>query len=208
MLIFLFGGDLIKKSNKKTNFAAELVLGYDFRINDVMMGVDLTFGSNFGKVALKAKGTISKQEATDADLGNEGGSVNRTYGKVKEQWHVGLMPRVGYLFTPEFEGYVTFGVKFAKLKTQVPNLITGYDVTTATTAKLSDDYSIKKKSGMRVIPVVGAGVRYEFTPELFAKLEYNFDFRAKAKMHKDAMEELKSVKVSAHVVKLGLGYRF
>ena len=190
----------MKKTNRKTNFAAELVLGYDFRMNDIMMGVDLTLGSTLGKNMLKYR-----FKGTDDDW-NNGETYSGSYGRVKPSWHVGLMPRIGYLFTPEFEGYLTFGVKFVRLQSKTYNVAE---------LNVKDDSgipaippSMNKKSGMRVIPVVGAGVRYEFTPEMFAKLEYNFDFRTKAKLHKKTMPELKNVKVSAHTIKLGLGYRF
>ena len=68
-------------------------------------------------------------------------------------------------------------------------------------------YSSISKSTKAVF-LVGAGVRYEFNPSLFAKLEYNFEFGAKPKLHSEAMPEVKKIKVTTHVVKLGLGYRF
>ena len=158
--------------------------------------------ADYRKTKLKFKDLDRSATGTDW---KDKSKVSGEFANVKEQWHIGLMPRVGYLFTPEFEGYVTFGVKFSKFKLAVPNIADD----AAENGNIPEvEPSLKKKSGMRVIPVVGAGVRYEFTPELFAKLEYNFDFRTKAKLHKDTMPELKNVKVSAHTIKLGLGYRF
>ena len=47
--------DTVKKNSNKTKFQAELVFGYDFRVNDVMMGVDLSFGTHFGQHVVKGK---------------------------------------------------------------------------------------------------------------------------------------------------------
>ena len=47
--------DITKKSLKKRKgiFLFELGFGYDFRINDVMMGIDINFGKYFGNVKKK-----------------------------------------------------------------------------------------------------------------------------------------------------------
>lgn len=195
--------DEAKGSKKKGKFLAELVLGYDFRVNDVMMGVDLTFGSQFGK----NKKTGNTYEWNTAPAAKD----KTTYAELKQQWHIGVMPRIGYLFTPEFEGYLTAGVKFARYKfktingahegaTEAENLFA--------TEKPELYNKPVSKAKMKVQPVVGAGIRYEITPELFTKLEYNFEFKTKAKLPATALPELKKAEVNAHVIKLGLGYRF
>ena len=209
-----------KCNKKKTKFLAELVLGYDFRLNDVMMGVEVNVGGIFGSNKLKRNEfTIAAADADTQNGGaaihanNDGNAVKITendYAKVKEQWHIALMPRVGYLFTPQFEGYVTFGVKLAKFKTEVddlPFVATVYSQGNGACANALKITQMKKKS-TKAIFLVGAGVRYEFDPALFAKLEYNFEFGAKPKLHKEAMPELKKVKVTSHIIKLGLGCRF
>ena len=190
-----------KQNKKKTKFMAELALGYDFRLGDVMMGVDLTFGTMFGKQNLRAK----SQSATAADPSVPTAHDSVSVLKLKQQWAIGLMPRIGYLFTPEFEGYVTAGIKFAKWKAKtIKSAVTDIKSDTYTTAAITEDVFNKSvnKSKMKVQPVIGAGVRYEFMPSMFAKLEYNFEFKAKPKMHSDTMPELKKIETKAHVFKL------
>lgn len=198
-----------KSSKKKTKFLAELVLGYDFRLNDVMLGVELNVGGIFGSNKLRS----GKLDITNVEAQTYGGPdaavtiKAKDYAKVKEQWHIALMPRIGYLFTPQFEGYVTFGVKLAKFKTDVLNRLNDAVVVEANGNVAVPEKTYSKKSTKAVF-LAGAGVRYEIDPQLFAKLEYNFEFGAKPKLHKDAMPELKKIKVTSHTIKLGLGYRF
>ena len=208
------------KSKKKTNALAELVLGYDFRLSDVMIGVELNAGGIFGTSRLNRTGFTIK--AADGTTANSGAAVmhdtaavdtsiaGEEYAKVREQWHIALMPRVGYLFTPQFEGYVTFGVKLAKFTTVV-NDLPFVSVNSYTVDQLLVNHpEIKKmkKKSTKAVFLAGAGVRYEFNPSMFAKLEYNFEFGAKPKLHAEAMPELQKVKVTSHTIKLGLGYRF
>ena len=212
---------LLKASKKKTKFLAELVLGYDFRMNDVMMGAELLVGGVFGSNKLKNDSVTTNANAGTEPKSSTMGGANAEvkdaykageYATIKEQWHIALMPRIGYLFTPQFEGYVTFGLKIAKWKTDVKNLLetnlTNEGSAVANRADLQKQTKSYKKSATRAQFVIGAGVRYEITPEFFTKLEYNFETKGKGKLHKNAMPEVKSIKVQNHVVKLGLGYRF
>ena len=197
-----------KSSKKKTKCAAELVLGYDFRLNDVMIGVELNAGGIFG--ANKLKSDDIKVARANLDGPVLPGAVDfeqasKEYAKVKEQWHIALMPRVGYLFTPQFEGYVTFGVKLAKYKTSVDNLMIDAVVEGS---DIEPEIKQMSKKSTKAVFVGGFGVRYEFSPSMFAKLEYNFEFGAKPKLHAEAMPELQKIKVTTHTIKLGLGYRF
>lgn len=165
------------KAKKKWKFLAELNLGYDWRINDVMVGIDLNAGAIFGK------NNIRYFDGEAEYAGN---------GSVKELWHVALMPRVGYLVTPQAEIYLTAGAKVAQFKT--------------TTLKNNTKELISKKK-VRFVPVVGAGLRYEITPEVFAKIEYNYEFKTKTAAHKDSAHSA-APKIQSHVVRLGVGYRF
>ena len=191
-----------KSSKKKTKVAAELVIGYDFRLNDVMLGVELNAGGIFGANKFKSDEiTVLQANTANPVLPNVDFKQNsKEYAKVKEQWHIALMPRVGYLFTPQFEGYVTFGVKLAKYKTSVDETVLG--------ANLKPEIKQMSKKSTKAVFIAGAGVRYEFNPSMFAKLEYNFEFGAKPKLHAEAMPELQKIKVTTHTIKLGLGYRF
>jgi opacity protein-like surface antigen len=199
--------EMLKTKKNKTKVLAELVLGYDFRLNDVMLGVEINVGGIFGTNKLRMPET-KIPAATHGGMGGANADTTTTaidYAKVKEQWHIALMPRVGYLFTPQFEGYVTFGVKLVKFKTSALNLPYKMAVATAT---LTPDQKAYSKKSTKAVFLAGAGVRYEFNPSMFAKLEYNFEFGAKPKLHADAMPELQKVKVTSHTIKLGLGYRF
>lgn len=203
-----------KSSKKKAKPAFQAVLGYDSRLNDVMMGVELLVGGVFGS----NKFTSKEYAVSAADRSTATGYNNNTnapfpvsakdYAKVKEQWHIALMPRIGYLFMPQFEGYVTFGLKLAKFKTSVLNRLNDDVPELAAQANVKIPEKTYNKKSTKAVFLLGAGARYEISPELFAKLEYNFEFGAKPKLHKDAMPELKKIKVTSHTIKLGLGYRF
>lgn len=212
----------LQNSKKKIKSLAELVLGYDFRLNDVMIGVELNAGGIFGTTRMnRPEFTIA---ATDTITNNGGAAIypdaggddcqipdRREYAKLKEQWHIALMPRVGYLFTPQFEGYVTFGVKLAKYKTEVDDLPFCANIHDQGNDRDLDNellLTTMKKKATKAVFIAGAGVRYEINPSWFTKLEYNFEFGVKPKLHKEAMPELKKVKVTSHTIKLGLGRRF
>lgn len=192
-------------SQRKTKFLTELVFGYDHRINDVMLGVDLTFGMMFGKTKRMYNGWVEA-----------GGVVHyvkqdKDFLSVKNNWSIGFMPRVGYLVMPQAELYVTFGAKVSHFKVTYSDS----DVDTGATAK-----STTSAKGAKFIPVVGAGVRYEITPDIFAKLEYNYEFKKGLKMPSDLSTKSEtvtattgggnanSIKIPAHIIKLGVGFRF
>lgn len=161
-----------KTSKKKTKFLADLVFGYDHRINDVMLGVDLTAGMQFGK--------------TNTD------KIDSDKASLKNTWNIALMPRVGYLVMPQLELYATAGVKLAHWKlTYTPN---------------GEDAKSAKK--VKFLPVVGGGLRYEITPDIYAKLEYNFECKKGVKLPGNTAKEVSAIKPQAHVVKLGVGFRF
>ena len=202
-----------KISKRKTGFLAEVVLGYDHRFNDVMMGVDLTFGTTFGKTSLKSKKPSGKLVTLDANKTNP----SRVFAKIKRQWHIAFMPRIGYLFAPQFEGFVTAGVKLQKMKYETykhgdvylngtVNTTTRNDFTN--TEQLNAYNEKVKKTKTQMIPVVGVGIRYEIMPQLYTKLEYNYEFSKRVKLPKDGIVEVNRVNVATHVVKLGLGYKF
>ena len=186
-------------SKKKTKFLADLVFGYDHRINDVMLGVDLTFGMMFGKTKMDYNGWM-QDSGTPHDV-----STDKDHVSIKNNWNIALMPRVGYLVMPQLELYATAGVKMGHYKVIYSDFNDPAPDATTTSAKK-----------VKFIPVVGAGLRYEITPDIYAKLEYNYDFRASLKMPADMSKKsttdaggnANSVKVPAHIIKLGVGFRF
>lgn len=161
---------------KKTKVIAEGVLGYDFHFDTVVLGMDFEFGTTFGK--FKSTGKLETDSGDEVD------------GKLttKTQWQLGFMPRVGYLVTPDCEIYLTVGARVVKHKSNSSETDT---VTGATTTE-----NLKKT---KVHPVAGLGMKYSFTPNLFAKAEYNYLFKTKV---------LNNVKYQAHGFKLGFGYKF
>ena len=155
-----------KVSVSKGKPLAEVLVGYDHRLNNVMLGADLVLSMMFGKIDKKVE---------------VAGKTVKT--SVKNPWGVALMPRVGYLVLPQLELFVTPGVKVAR-----------WTVSTG-----------KKKSKTPATFVAGAGVRYEVTPHIYTKLEYNYDFKRKVDIKNDYVA---SPKAQAHVIKIGAGYRF
>ena len=185
-------GNSCSVNKKKTKFLADLVFGYDHRINDVMLGVDLTAGMMFGKSKVDYDG-----------WGKDDSKDGKDFISAKNTWNIALMPRVGYLVMPQLELYATAGVKAAHYKVSYEDRVYEDAKDATTTAKK-----------VKFIPVVGAGLRYEITPDIYAKLEYNYDFRTSLKMPSDLAAKgdeagnANSVKIPAHVVKLGVGFRF
>ena len=241
-------------SKSKTRFLGEIVVGYDFRIGDVMIGCDVAFGSTFGKVKKEsAKGvalrngytkvsTIPDAAATSEEVigvppngadGTEaysGDNYAATAGDVikptgendikaaisekelaamtkadptssmtvrfKNKFGFSIMPRVGYLITPDFEIFATAGVKIRSDKVTV-------------TVKKSEDAEEKSytKSKTKCAPAFGLGVNYAITPEIFAKLEYNYICKSKISK-KDGFGATHKAEVKGQEIKLGIGYRF
>ena len=242
--------DVTKKSLKKRKgmFLVELGLGYDFRINDVMIGFDVNFGKNFGNVKKKTdklaminytKAEGLQKAISTVDTANNAANVPGTTGrspyienqstaigttgfdakyyvkeddiknaydpestyemKMKNKYFISLMPRVGYLVSPEFEIYLTAGVKLRSDKYTV--VINSHDT------KVEG-----KKSVTKCIPAVGAGLRYEFGSGMFANFSVIHNFKSKKtltgfKKFNDTTTKHK-LQASSTDVKVGFGYRF
>ncbi len=155
---------------KKTKAIAEGVLGYDFHFDTIVLGMDFEFGTNFGKFKRSFKDTDESLNEVNVKI------------EIKTQWQLGFMPRVGYLVTPDCEIYLTAGARVVKHK---------YNELNSTTTE-----NVKKT---KVHPVAGIGMKYDFTPNLFAKAEYNYLFKTKS---------FDNAKYQAHGFKLGFGYKF
>jgi len=152
---------------------------------------DLVFGYDhrFNDVMLGADLTVGMQFGkTKVNVG-EASSQNNI--NLKNTWNAALMPRIGYLVMPQLELYATAGVKLAHWK--------------LTYTDTSDAESAKK---IKFLPVVGGGLRYEITPDIYAKLEYNFEFKKAVKLTSNAVDHISSIKPQAHIIKLGVGFRF
>lgn len=233
-------------SKSKTRFLGEIVVGYDFRIGDVMLGVDVSFGSTFGKVkkesakgvALKngylkvaditdeladagqavPNGTFSgaefaaedvaqkilaqpddaaiKKAIKDTKLENSPSATSQMTVRFKNKFGFSIMPRVGYLITPDFEIFATAGVKIRSDK-----------VTVTTTENEDAEEKSYTKSKTKCAPAFGLGVNYAITPEIYAKLEYNYICKSKISK-KDDLAITHKAEVKGQEIKLGIGYRF
>ncbi len=225
-------------SKSKTRFLGEIVVGYDFRIGDVMLGVDVAFGSTFGKVKKEsAKGVALKNGYSKADsvaasqidgvyteghwsadggyekpgnnnvvktddaqlsntINNVFNSTSQMTVRFKNKFGFSIMPRVGYLITPDFEIFATAGVKIRSDKV---------------TLTMKEDENAEEKSytksKTKCAPAFGLGVNYAITPEIFAKLEYNYICKSKISK-KDDLGATHKADVKGQEIKLGIGYRF
>jgi opacity protein-like surface antigen len=146
-------------SKKKALIPMVLFGGYAARINDVMLGMDLGFGTQFGKV---------KKDSC----------------KLQNTWLIDVLPRIGYLVTPQTEIYVTGGVRFGKYKMTVGS---------------------KTKKKMKVSGLLGAGGRYTFTGGFFLGAEYLYQFRTKMPVPKGISG---TAKLSGHTIQLVAGMQF
>ena len=217
----------IKKS--KPMFRAELALGFDRAYECMVLGIDLTAGSSFGKSKKLFPGyqlvtAGSNSSGKQMDLGHVGGINSHSSPddkdtvRVKTKWHVALMPRVGFMVAPKIELYATVGIKVAGYKLQYAdeNVTTGGEKESTTT-----------KNSTKFSPVIGAGLRYEFNPHLLRMPSdmsrastvtsltkgtdsyYYPDIPANGEGNaKYSGGNAKYTKMHAHVIKLGIGYRF
>ncbi|MBR1479426.1 MAG: porin family protein [Alphaproteobacteria bacterium] len=139
---------------KKTKPLAELLVGYDRKLENFKLGIELLAGTVIGKMKHRARDV----EAPEYDITT-----------AKTPWCISLMPRIGYMITPKFELYGTFGARIKNVKVDVR-----IGVYRLFDAKFVEG---KVKSCRTYIqPLVGLGTRYEISNRVFAKLEYNYGF--------------------------------
>lgn len=193
-------------SKKATGFLFGANFGFDHRINDIMLGIELEAGMEAG----------GKAKFRD-DSKTNGLTARR-------QFYVSLMPRIGYLFAPQFEGFLTFGGSLGKYKVDTSLWNTVFDKTSAEFTSMVNSYNenhsdkidatvngtdaakvYKSHSKTKFVPVIGAGIRYEITPEIFATLAYNFTFKTTIADTKTAGSQFK---FQSHILKAGVGFRF
>ncbi len=227
-----------KRSKTKSGFVAEAVVGFDHRISDIMVGADLFVGFDTSKLPIRDYKTSADRESGNAS------KARKDSIEIKRQFYVGLMPRIGYKFTPQLEGFVAFGVQMGRYKVDTTGLKVIYDnvskyakvyntvremvvaqsnnATADTKAKwnealnlLNDDLSsydkevakyCKKHNKTKFSPVVGCGIRYDFTESVFGTLAYKYQFNSKiADYNKTGIIQVKD---QNHTVTVGVGFRF
>ncbi len=138
--------------------------------------MDFEFGTTFGKLKKSFKDENASGDEIDVKT------------QMKTQWQLGFMPRIGYLITPDCEIYLTAGARVVKHK-----------FNTSETNTVSNATSTENLKKTKVHTVAGLGMKYDFTPNLFAKAEYNYLFKTKV---------ADDLKYQAHGFKLGFGYKF
>ncbi|MDR3031139.1 MAG: hypothetical protein LBU35_02000 [Holosporales bacterium] len=195
-------------SKRATGFLFEALFGFDHRINDVMLGIDLNVGMECG-----GKAKIKDKKASEGV-------------EVKRQFVVALMPRVGYLVAPQFEVFLTGGISIGRYKADTSKILKVFDFSNSF-KKMGEEYNklttddkekinlevwdnetkktFKSHKKTKIVPVLGIGVSYEITPEVFARLAYNFAFKTKLVNTKAAGAE---IKFASHMLKAGIGFRF
>ncbi|MBQ7524526.1 MAG: porin family protein, partial [Alphaproteobacteria bacterium] len=167
---------------KRTKPLAELLVGYDRKIEDFKLGVELLAGTIIGKMRYNNRDGYTEYRC-----------------KYKTPWCISLMPRVG-LVAPKFELYGTFGVRIANVKLDVRDI---YGIIFETG---------KKGRRSHFQPLVGLGMRYEISNCAFVKLEYNYGFNTPLRFRigksGGGRDDVWVLKLQSHTAKLGFGVRF
>lgn len=186
----------------KTRILFEGVFGYRFTMKKVVMGVEFGAGFSFGKTGLTSKTETASTVHTALN-------PSREFAKLKNPWHMSLTPNIGYLFTPQFSGHLTFGLKLAKFKLETYK--SGDSRLDGTDADLGNSKAyntLVKKSSTRIIPTVGVDFLYAITPTMSAKIGWTHEFKTKVKLHSDAMPELTKVNVTGNTFRIGANWNF
>lgn len=186
----------------KTRILFEGVFGYRFTMKKVVMGVEFGAGFSFGKTGLTSKTETASTTHTDLN-------PSREFTKLKNPWHMSLTPNIGYLFTPQFSGHLTFGLKLAKFKLETyksgDSRLDGSDADLGNSKAYN---TLVKKSSTRIIPTVGVDFLYAITPTMSAKIGWTHEFKTKVKLHSDAMPELTKVNVTGNTFRVGANWNF
>ena len=199
-----------------TGFIIEPFIGYDFKNGKCNFGADLAFGYEMG-----GRPTFN---VTNAVANSKGVTIRREFA-------ITLMPRIGWQFTPKFEVFLAVGAAYSKYKinkaniaTLTPNsnalgqMINSYNATVNTyntanpNAPLpyinSDSIVIgttqKAASKMNLVPMFGIGCRFNITPKIYGKLE--FDMALSTKISNGAKDGL-TIKFQSNILKAGIGVR-
>lgn len=188
----------------KTRILFEGVFGYRFTMKKVIMGVEFGAGFSFGKTGITSGTEVAAEHHDAARL-----NPSREFAKLKNPWHMSLTPNIGYLFTPQFSGHLTFGLKLAKFKLETYK--SGDSRLDGTDADLGNSKAyntLVKKSSTRIIPTVGVDFLYAITPTMSAKIGWTHEFKTKVKLHSDAMPELTKVNVTGNTFRVGANWNF
>ncbi|MDR2667279.1 MAG: outer membrane beta-barrel protein [Holosporales bacterium] len=186
----------------KTSPDFGILLGGDWRFNDVIVGVDFTAGIRPGKWRRNYYGW---QVATGTPHDS---SIDKDAVTVKNNWYLTLGPKIGYTITPEVEIYLIAGLKAGHYKVIYAD-VQPYDA--------SDKQASTSAKKLKFSPYIGSEVLWNVTPDVFLKLGFSFDLKAKLKLPADLSLKststdgggnANSLKQSAYVLRVSAGYRF
>ena len=197
-----FFDDLMNKNTHKKKFLTEINFGYGFKRDKITAGIEMNVGINFGKTKVNKAKVGASIEGGERKL-LEVGKVP----DVRQNWYISLMPNIGYRLTESTAGYLTAGIKLAHWKLRVPNTIMGV-LNLGGDIDLSNYPVMKSKNSVRITPVIGAGIRIDFNPKIFGRIEYNHEFKTSLKKSSSMAPEFRSFKMSGNIFKLGFGYKF
>ncbi|MDR1476160.1 MAG: hypothetical protein LBI20_02455 [Holosporales bacterium] len=198
-------------SKRATTFGFDLCLGYEQKFCDLLLGVEILAGFNFGgKMKI---GANKANKSADGII-------------VRKPWSVKLKPIVGYAVAPNCVLYITGGVEFAKYKVdtkalRIPqdeidyvNNLTDKFKGAANGQKSSDkaksnakanDKVFKSHSKTKAAPFFGLGCQYAITQDLTLFVEYLRTVRSRIVAAKTAGAEVRHESQSVRVgVKVNL----
>jgi opacity protein-like surface antigen len=204
-------------------FDGSLGFGYKTRINDVMLGIDLTFGKSFKKLKKTEKDvpTSNKYWISGGNTkATQGGYAYNNTEAVDENTQMTIINESGGRQKYDAESKKTMQLKNRFYVQIMPTI--GYLVTpncelyltagakiTSDKATLKDETSSESihKTKTRIKPQIGAGIVYTITPNIFTRLSYVYGFKTKIskKASDDAIHKFER---SEHKINLGLGYMF
>ncbi len=177
-------------SNDPNGYVLEAFIGYDKSFGKFVVGADFGIGMNFsGKLHFKPSDYMTSDEISAYNTQNPDEKITDTSASnLRHRYTFSLIPRVGYLITPEFELFLNAGAS-----------INNYKVTTG----------VGKASGTsktNFSPVAGFGAKYDFSNTMFATVSYNIAFNTTIYTFKNTTKTT-SMKNNTQTIKLGLGIR-
>lgn len=186
--------------------------GYNMGLgNGVVVGVELFAGGDSSKVKNM----------------NDNSGINYNVGKesVKRTMYYGLAPRIGYMITPNVLAYVRLGVEAGKWKAQfTPDAAAIDGISSTVVGKNSDEQKatakkVKTASKNRINFAPGVGMDVLVSKNIFVRAQYHYVFGPKMTINWNEVDgitsnlfngsnQIRTYKVSQHVVSLAVGYKF
>ncbi len=219
--------DAASLSKRKTGLAGELGIGYKFRVGDMMIGVSVNLGKNFGKIKKTEQG-LSVAAYSTVDKLPDGTAANQ----IQNANFTPAVDPVGSVMVIKTDTDAALSVKYdssKKVDVKMTNKVylsvmpaVEYLVTpeigifaTAGAKITSDKMTVKSEDGVvdlsksktKVVPQAGAGINYNITPEVFTQLSYTYGWKTKISKKADDGVTHKMDR-DDHAIRLAVGYLF